>query len=68
MNKKLNHLFHFIVEESQRRLGIIVDKIDKDNDGFITFEEMRNWIRFTQVRLLKLNTCFHEEISGFVLL
>ena len=34
-------------EESKRRLSIIVDKIDKDNNGYVTLEEMRNWIRFT---------------------
>lgn len=39
-------------EESQRRLGVIVDRIDKDGDGFVTFEEMRNWIKFTQDRYI----------------
>ena len=34
-------------EESKRRLSIIVDKIDKDNNGFVTLDEMRNWIKFT---------------------
>jgi len=39
-------------EESKRRLSIIVDKIDTDGDGFVTLDEMRNWIRFTQDRYM----------------
>eukprot|EP00095_Tigriopus_kingsejongensis_P010610 maker-scaffold795_size96016-snap-gene-0.17 protein:Tk10610 transcript:maker-scaffold795_size96016-snap-gene-0.17-mRNA-1 annotation:"calumenin precursor" len=37
-------------EESQERLALIVDKIDKDGDGHVTYEEMRNWIQYTQQR------------------
>lgn len=40
-------------EESTRRLGIIVDKIDKDNDGFVTQEELKDWIRYTQQRYIR---------------
>jgi Ca2+-binding EF-hand superfamily protein len=32
-------------EESRRRLGIIVDKIDSDKDGKITTDEMTYWIK-----------------------
>ncbi|XP_059079403.1 calumenin-B-like [Tigriopus californicus] len=39
-------------EESQERLAKIVDKIDQDGDGFVTYEEMRNWIQFTQQRYI----------------
>jgi len=35
-------------EESQRRLGVICDRIDLDKDGFINQEELRRWIRFVQ--------------------
>ena len=37
-------------EESQRRLGEIVDKIDENKDGLVSVEELRNWIKFTQSR------------------
>jgi len=37
-------------EESQRRLGLIVDKIDTDGDGFVSMEELQKWIKFTQTR------------------
>ncbi|XP_060532016.1 calumenin [Cylas formicarius] len=39
-------------EESKRRLGIIVDKIDNNNDGFISREELKDWIRYTQKRYI----------------
>jgi len=39
-------------EESQRRLGIIVDKIDKDQDGQVSIEELAAWIKFTQTRYI----------------
>ena len=37
-------------EESQRRLGLIVDKIDSNNDGQVSIEELQKWIKFTQTR------------------
>jgi len=37
-------------EESQRRLGVIVDRIDTDGDGQVTIEELGKWIKFTQSR------------------
>ncbi|CAH2063160.1 unnamed protein product, partial [Iphiclides podalirius] len=40
-------------EESKRRLGIIVDKIDADNDGFVTLVELKDWIRYTQKRYIE---------------
>ncbi|KDR16997.1 calumenin [Zootermopsis nevadensis] len=39
-------------EESRRRLGLIVDKIDKDADGFVTREELKDWIQYTQKRYI----------------
>lgn len=32
--------------------SIIVDKIDADNDGFITLVELKDWIRYTQKRYI----------------
>lgn len=40
-------------EESKRRLGIVVDKIDKDEDGKITEKELEEWIVFTQSRYIR---------------
>ncbi|XP_066999758.2 calumenin-B isoform X2 [Anabrus simplex] len=39
-------------EESRRRLGLIVDKIDKNADGFVSQEELKNWIQYTQRRYI----------------
>ncbi|KAH1021177.1 hypothetical protein HUJ04_010724 [Dendroctonus ponderosae] len=39
-------------EESKRRLGIIVTKIDNNSDGFISREELKDWIRYTQKRYI----------------
>jgi len=39
-------------EESQRRLGLIVDKIDTDNDGQVSMDELQKWIKFTQTRYI----------------
>lgn len=39
-------------EESKRRLGIIVDKIDEDKDGFVSLVELKDWIRYTQKRYI----------------
>ena len=43
-------------EESQRRLGIICDKIDKDQNGLINLEELQKWIQFTQEREVREDT------------
>ncbi|KAJ2950547.1 hypothetical protein O0L34_g8794 [Tuta absoluta] len=40
-------------EESKRRLGIIVDKIDTDKDGFVSLVELKDWIRYTQKRYIE---------------
>uniref|UniRef100_A0A3Q1HAY2 Reticulocalbin-3 n=2 Tax=Anabas testudineus TaxID=64144 RepID=A0A3Q1HAY2_ANATE len=37
-------------EESRRRLGIIVDKIDSNRDGFVSEDELKLWIRRSQQR------------------
>jgi len=39
-------------EESQRRLAIIAEKIDEDNDGYITIPELQKWIKATQERYI----------------
>lgn len=39
-------------EESKRRLSLIVDKIDKNNDGEVDFEELQGWIKYTQSKYL----------------
>lgn len=36
--------------EAKRRLGIIVDKIDKDKDGSITEQELMDWVRHVAKR------------------
>jgi len=40
-------------EESQRRLGEIVDRIDVNGDGQVSVEELQQWIHFTQSRYVK---------------
>ncbi|XP_065646264.1 calumenin-B [Hydra vulgaris] len=35
-------------EESKKRLGELYNKVDTDNDGFVTTEELKQWIKFTQ--------------------
>lgn len=35
-------------EESQRRLGIIVDQIDSNKDSFVSEEELKNWLQSKQ--------------------
>lgn len=39
-------------EESKRRLGLIVDKIDGDKDGYVTLVELKDWIKYTQQRYI----------------
>lgn len=40
-------------DESVRRLGVIVDKIDSDKDGFVTLAEMQAWIKGTQKKYVE---------------
>nr|ATU83022.1 secreted hypothetical protein [Pristhesancus plagipennis] len=42
-------------DESRRRLGLIVDKIDSDADGFVTHAELKEWIRYTQQKYVRDN-------------
>ncbi|KAF5296246.1 hypothetical protein FQA39_LY12583 [Lamprigera yunnana] len=39
-------------EESVRRLGLIIDKIDHNKDGLVNLEELKDWIRYTQKRYI----------------
>lgn len=39
-------------EESVRRLGLIVDKIDEDKDGFVSKYELKQWILYTKRRYI----------------
>lgn len=43
-------------EESDRRLGIIFDKIDQDNDGKVTEKELEDWINHVHKRYIGENT------------
>lgn len=38
--------------EAKRRLGIIVDKIDKNGDGSVTEQELIDWVRHVAKRLV----------------
>ncbi|XP_056132268.1 calumenin-A [Lampris incognitus] len=42
-------------EESKHRLGLIVEKIDNDKDGFVTEEELKAWIKKAQKRYIYVN-------------
>ncbi|XP_035534999.1 calumenin-A-like [Morone saxatilis] len=46
-------------QESKRRLGIIVDKIDSDKDGLITEDELKVWIKNAQKRHI-FNSVEHQ--------
>ncbi|CAL8318352.1 unnamed protein product [Lota lota] len=39
-------------QESKRRLGVIVDKIDGNKDGYVTEEELNVWIKKAQKRYI----------------
>ncbi|XP_067613631.1 calumenin-B [Eurosta solidaginis] len=39
-------------EESKRRLGLIVERIDEDKDNFVTLSELKRWIEYTQRRYI----------------
>ncbi|XP_036399865.1 reticulocalbin-1-like [Megalops cyprinoides] len=42
-------------EESKQRLGKIVDRIDVDNDGYVTISELKSWIKRVQKRYVYEN-------------
>ncbi|XP_062840830.1 reticulocalbin-3 isoform X1 [Trichomycterus rosablanca] len=42
-------------EESQARLGKIVDRIDTDKDGFVSHAELRHWIKHRQNKYIEEN-------------
>ncbi|KAM6408007.1 reticulocalbin-1 [Rhynochetos jubatus] len=42
-------------EESRERLGKIVDRIDDNKDGYLTTEELKNWIKRVQKRYIYEN-------------
>ncbi|XP_075047426.1 calumenin-like isoform X2 [Mixophyes fleayi] len=46
-------------EESKERLGNLVNKIDKDKDGFVTGEELKDWITHSQNRYIYENVNKH---------
>ncbi|KAG9349977.1 hypothetical protein JZ751_026330 [Albula glossodonta] len=46
-------------EESQERLGKIVDRIDTDTDGYISHAELYNWIKHRQRRYIEENVNKH---------
>ncbi|XP_061085239.1 calumenin-A [Conger conger] len=39
-------------EESKERLGMIVDKIDADKDGYVTEQELKAWIKKAQKKYI----------------
>ena len=43
-------------EESQRRLGVIFDQIDKDYNGKVNLDELQRWIQFVQEREIREDT------------
>ncbi|OWF36647.1 reticulocalbin-1-like [Mizuhopecten yessoensis] len=43
-------------QESKRRLGLIVDKIDKDGDGRVTEGELKDWIWYVRISFVANDT------------
>ncbi|KAL5007837.1 hypothetical protein ScPMuIL_016643 [Solemya velum] len=43
-------------DESREKLSLIVDKIDKDRDGYVTEEELIDWIQYVQKRYVITDT------------
>ena len=39
-------------EESKRRLALIVDKIDSNSDGFVSLDELKQWIHISQKKYI----------------
>ncbi|CAF1621920.1 unnamed protein product [Adineta ricciae] len=60
------------VEESKKRLGALFDRIDKDHNGTITKQELKDWIKSVQTRYIsddvqkqwvQMNNDSNNEIS-----
>ncbi|KAK6191750.1 hypothetical protein SNE40_003354 [Patella caerulea] len=43
-------------EESRDRLGKIIEKIDKNSDGFVSEDELKDWIQYVQKRYITSDT------------
>ncbi|XP_050407914.1 calumenin-A isoform X1 [Patella vulgata] len=43
-------------EESRDRLGKIFEKIDKNSDGFVSEDELKDWIQYVQKRYITTDT------------
>lgn len=43
-------------EESRARLGALYEKIDKDQDGQLTEDELTEWIQYVQARYVRVDT------------
>lgn len=41
------------IDESKKKLAQIVDKIDKDKDGFVTLKELEVWIKTVQKNFIE---------------
>lgn len=57
--------------ESKRRLGLIVDKIDTDKDGFVTEAELEEWVRHVANRyimddVMRQWTHYDQDNNGYV--
>uniref|UniRef100_A0A1B6GHD6 Reticulocalbin-3 n=1 Tax=Cuerna arida TaxID=1464854 RepID=A0A1B6GHD6_9HEMI len=50
--------------ESRQRLKEIVKKIDENSDGYVTLEELKDWINYTQKRYVKRDVDTHWKQSN----
>ncbi|XP_052265935.1 calumenin-B-like isoform X1 [Dreissena polymorpha] len=56
MGKEAGEFEDLTPEESRKRLGMIVDKIDKDHDLFVTEQELQQWIQYVQKKYVLEDT------------